>query len=94
VESTDLTNLQLSMPVTKLDNYHFETEVARQALLEHFGTATLDGFGCSRITLAISAAGAIIHYIQETQKGITGQLTRLSNLYDRGLHGARPPNAK
>jgi len=77
-ESTDLTNLQLSMPVTKLDNYHFETEVARQALLEHFGTATLDGFGCSGLPLAISAAGAIIHYIQETQKGITGQLTRLS----------------
>ena len=66
------------MPVTKLDNYHFETEVARQALLEHFGTATLDGFGCSGLPLAISAAGAIIHYIQETQKGMLGQLTRLS----------------
>ena len=73
-----MTNLQLSMPVTKLDNYHFETEVARQALLEHFGMATLDGFGCSGLPLAISAAGAIIHYIQETQKGTLGQLTRLS----------------
>ena len=66
------------MPVTKLDNYRFETEVARQALLEHFGTATLDGYGCSGLPLAISAAGAIIHYIQETQKGMLGQLTRLS----------------
>jgi DNA mismatch repair protein MutS len=77
-EGADITSLQLSMPVTKLDNYHFETEVARQTLLEHFGTATLDGFGCSGLPLAISAAGAIIHYIQETQKGISGQLTRLA----------------
>ena len=41
-QDADLTFLQLNMPVTKLDNYHFETEVARQVLLEHFGTATLD----------------------------------------------------
>ena len=27
---------------------------------------------------AVSAAGAIIHYIEETQKGVLGQLTRLS----------------
>ncbi len=77
-EGTDLTKLQLVMPVTKLDNYHFEIEVARQALLEHFSTATLDGFGCSGLPLAISGAGAIIHYIQETQKGTLGQLTWLS----------------
>jgi DNA mismatch repair protein MutS len=74
----DISALQLSMPVTKLDNYHFETTVARKILLEHFGTATLDGYGCSGLPLAISAAGAIIHYIQETQKGMLGQLTRLS----------------
>jgi DNA mismatch repair protein MutS len=77
-EGADLTGLQLSIPVTKLDSYHFETEVARQTLLEHFGVATLDGFGCSNLPLAISAAGAIIHYIQETQKRTLGQLTRLS----------------
>ena len=73
-----LTDLQLSLPVTNLDNYHFETEVARQVLLEHFGTATLDGYGCSGLPLAISAAGAIIYYLQETQKGMLEQLTRLT----------------
>ena len=77
-QDADISALQLSMPVTKLDNYHFETAVARQVLLEHFGTATLDGYGCSGLPLAVSAAGAIIHYIQETQKGMLGQLTRLS----------------
>ena len=34
--------------------------------------------GCSGLPLAVSAAGAIIHYLQETQKGMLGQLTRLS----------------
>jgi len=73
----------------ELDNYHFETEVARQVLLEHFGTATLDGYGCSALPLAISAAGALIHYVQETQKGIVGQLNRM-NTYSTSRHGHRP----
>ena len=47
-------------------------------MLDHFGVATLDGYGCGHLPLAISAAGAIIHYIQETQKGVLGQLTHLS----------------
>ena len=77
-QDADLSSLQITVPVTKLDNYHFETEVARQVLLEHFGTTTLDGYGCSALPLAISAAGALIHYVQETQKGIVGQLNRMN----------------
>ncbi|MDD5288736.1 MAG: DNA mismatch repair protein MutS [Dehalococcoidales bacterium] len=77
-QGAELNGLELAVPLTRLDSYHFETEVARQILLEHFGTATLDGFGCAGLPLAISAAGAIIHYIQETQKGMLGQLTRLA----------------
>ncbi len=77
-KSSDLSALELSAPVTRLDDYRFELETARQALLDHFGVATLDGYGCARLPLAIKAAGAIIYYIQETQKGALGQLTRLS----------------
>ena len=77
-QDADLSSLQITVPVTKLDNYHFETEVARQVLLEHLGTTTLDGYGCSALPLAISAAGALIHYVQETQKGIVGQLNRMN----------------
>ncbi|MFC2043743.1 DNA mismatch repair protein MutS [Chloroflexota bacterium] len=69
---------ELSVPITHLDDQHFELETARRTLLEHFGVATLDGYGCARLPLAIRAAGAIIHYIQETQKGALGQLTGLS----------------
>ncbi len=74
----DLSLVKLSAPVTRLDDYCFELEAAQKTLLDHFGVATLDGFGCGHLPLAVSAAGAIIHYIQETQKGVLGQLTRLS----------------
>lgn len=77
-KSSELSSLGLTTPVTRLDDYWFELEVAKQTLLEHFGVATLDGYGCGHLPLAITAAGAIIHYIQETQKGVLGQLTQLS----------------
>jgi len=78
VEGAELSGLSLSAPVTRLENYWFELEIARQTVLDHFGVATLDGYGCARLPLAVRAAGAIIHYIQETQKGVLGQLIRLS----------------
>jgi len=77
-KSSELPDLGLTASVTRLDDYWFELEVARQTLLDHFGVATLDGYGCGHLPLAIEAAGAIIHYIQETQKGVLGQLTRLT----------------
>ena len=77
-KGSELSELGLTIPVTRLDGYWFELEVAQQTMLDHFGASTLDGFGCAQLPLAIRAAGAIIHYIQETQKGVLGQLTRLS----------------
>jgi len=76
--SSELSNLGLTTPVTRLEDYWFESEVARQTLLDHFRVATLDGYGCANLPLAISAAGSIVHYIQETQKGVLEQLTQLS----------------
>jgi len=77
-KGADLSMVKLTVPVTRLDDYWFELEVAQKTMLDHFGVATLDGFGCSHLPLAVSAAGAIIHYIQETQKGVLGQLSRLA----------------
>ncbi len=76
--SSELSGLGAVAPITRLDNYWFEMEIAHQALLDHFGVATLDGYGCAHLPLAIRAAGSILHYIQETQKGVLGQLSRLS----------------
>jgi len=77
-KSAELSGLNLAAAVTRLDDYWFELEVARQTALDHFGVATLDGYGCAHLPLAVRAVGSIIHYIEETQKPVLGQLTRLT----------------
>ena len=47
-------------------------------MLEHFGVTTLEGYGCARLPAAIRAAGAILHYLEITQKKALEQVTRLS----------------
>ncbi len=68
----------LPAPVTPLEGQCFELETARQLLLDHFQSASLEGYGCAHLPLAIRAAGSIIHYLGHTQKGALGQLTRLA----------------
>lgn len=50
---------------------------ARQALLEQFGTRDLRGYGVEESPLAIQAAGAVLQYLKETQRG---QLTHINEL--------------
>jgi DNA mismatch repair protein MutS len=77
-EGTELPDLGSSASLTRLEDYWFELDTASRALLDHFGVATLDGYGCGQLPLAVRAAGAVIHYLGETQKGVLGQLTRLT----------------
>jgi len=64
--------------VTPLQAYRFELGTARQGIKDHFDVATLDGFGCSGQPLAIRAAGAILHYLRETQRNALRQIVSLS----------------
>jgi len=66
-----------SYTLTPYEAWRFELGNARQALLDHFGVATLDGFGLAGKPLAIRAAGAIIQYLTQTQKAALAQLTSL-----------------
>jgi len=70
--------------------HRFEETGARQALLEHFGARTLQGFGCEGKPLAIRAAGAVLAYLQETQQGVLPQITGLRT-YDTGRFMALDP---
>jgi DNA mismatch repair protein MutS len=51
---------------TRLDEWIFAEDYASRLLTEQFGVATLDGFGLAAHPHAISAAGAIVHYLRET----------------------------
>ena len=55
----------------------FHAEWARETLLRHFGVASLESFGCEGQTLAVRAAGAVIDYLQDTQRSSVGQITTL-----------------
>ena len=63
--------------ITPYEPWRFETEAARQALLDYYGVSSLEAFGCEHKPLAISAAGALIAYLRETQKRVLGHLQPL-----------------
>ena len=51
---------------TRVDEWTFRLDYAERILREQFGVATLDGFGLAGHSQAVSAAGAIVHYLRET----------------------------
>lgn len=58
--------------------WHFDHETAQRLLLRQFGTHDLSGFGCNHLPLAITAAGALLHYVQETQRTALPHINGLS----------------
>ena len=67
--------------VTPYDARYFAEDDARHRLLTHFEVASLEGFGCAHLPLAIRAAGAALAYVQDTQKGLLSHLTSLETYY-------------
>src|SRR5579862_4543718 len=51
---------------TRIDEWVFRFDYAERMLREQFGVATLDGFGLAGHAQAVSAAGAVVHYLRET----------------------------
>ena len=66
--------------LTPRPDFHFESSAARTTLTEHFCIANLAGFGCESFSAALDAAGALLRYIQETQKTSLTHIKRLSPL--------------
>ncbi|WP_339671425.1 DNA mismatch repair protein MutS [Dasania marina] len=48
--------------------WEFELETAERLLTQQFHTKDLTGFGCADLPLAISSAGCLLQYAQETQR--------------------------
>ena len=63
--------------VTLSRDANFRLATARRTLLEHFGVTSLEAYGCEGLPLAVRAAGALLAYLQDTQKGNVGQITAL-----------------
>ena len=59
---------QYTQAINPCDDWTFDITTALRTLLDHFKVASLEGFGCSGMKYGISAAGAALRYIEETQK--------------------------
>jgi len=62
---------------TPLDDWIFARDAATELLQRQFGVASLDGFGCRDLPLAVGAAGAVLHYATETLRLASGHFRRL-----------------
>jgi DNA mismatch repair protein MutS len=59
---------------TALDGWIFGADYAGRQVLENFSLLSLDGCGLGGRPLATAAAGAVLHYLRETQKSALGHL--------------------
>jgi DNA mismatch repair protein MutS len=64
----------------KLEDWVFNHDFATESLTNHFGTKNLKGFGVDTLNEAVIAAGAILHYLSETQHDKLGHITQLSRI--------------
>lgn len=67
-----------SIKVTWRSELSFEPQIATERVLKTFRIVSLEGFGCQDKPLAIGAAGAILHYLAETQMSALNQLHTIS----------------
>ncbi|GJQ62234.1 MAG: DNA mismatch repair protein MutS [Melioribacteraceae bacterium] len=63
--------------ITKLDDWLFGFDFARDIILDHFKVKTLKGFGIEKLPPAVIAAGSVLNYLKETQKA---NLPHLNNI--------------
>lgn len=65
--------------LTRLEEWIFEHSFASELLVRHLKTQSLKGFGVEEYTVGITAAGAVLHYISETQQGKISHMKSLRN---------------
>ena len=59
--------------------WEFDLDSARRALNTQFQTHDLKGFGCDGLSLAIGAAGCLLQYVKETQRGNLPHIRSMSH---------------
>ena len=64
----------------KLDDWVFSEELNREKLCKQFGTQSLKGFGIDHISAGISAAGAILYYLEFTEHKEIGHIASISRI--------------
>jgi len=58
--------------------WHFDLDSATRLLCGQFRTTSLAGFGCQEMPLGVAAAGALLQYVNDTQKTALPHLTSIT----------------
>ncbi len=73
----DMLRERLNLSVSALDAWYFDEALCVRALTEHFHVHSLEGLGLADYDCGVIAAGALLQYLQETQKTSLSHLSRL-----------------
>jgi DNA mismatch repair protein MutS len=68
----------VSCPPTPYDDAHFDSAAATACMAEHFGSDADGLWGCADMPCGLCAAGALIAYLNETQKNALGHINRVN----------------
>ena len=66
---------------TSVDDWIFDFNSAESFLKQSFKVASLDGFGCRDLKVAVSAAGAALYYSSENLKNDTDHITSIKTYF-------------
>ena len=83
ISNANLPEHATALHVDVQDSVRFQYARAKAALLEHFKVQSLDTFGVSGLKLGIRAAGALMKYLEETQKNALEHMTGLAEYHDK-----------
>ncbi|MCM1365990.1 MAG: DNA mismatch repair protein MutS [Prevotella sp.] len=67
----------------ELEDWMFSEDAATERLLKHFGTSSLKGYGIHRMPAAVTAAGVIMYYLDQTQHTRTSHITSISRIEEQ-----------
>ena len=73
----DLKN-RLHMAIYSLEAWYFDDALCRETLQEHFKVVSLEGIGLSDYECGMIASGALLKYLEETQKNSLSHMSRLT----------------
>jgi DNA mismatch repair protein MutS len=68
------------MYIYTLDEWIFDATYAEDTLLKHFQTLSLKGFGVDDLGKGLTAAGAILHYLRETEHPNLQHITNIQRI--------------
>ncbi len=70
------------LPYFQLEDWVFQIDFANDLLLKQFKVNSLKGFGVEKLDQALIAAGAVLHYLDETQHHRIGHVASVSRIED------------